>query len=809
MTSSIPPKVIEGVYRNEYSLLLGAGASIGSLGGDQQPLPSGPDLRDILVDRFSIPTEGHTITLPRAYAAARRTNSEQLEAFIRYRFTNSTPDWQHALAYFRWHRIWTLNIDDLVENVYRARDLDFDRFDWTSRFRDTANSTRQIIHLHGYAKSLSRPLSDVSDVVFSVSEYVTTLTDPRAWHAVFTDEFTERPFIVLGASLIEEFDLQQALTASAAAESRGYPSIIVLRSVTQLEREELEALGLIVIESTASAFIELLRSQIEIYQTRVQGLYKQHLTPQIARFLQQFRDLRQFEPPSSDLTRHFYAGYEPHWRNILDNDDAARLVTERSLTAIRQTAQRADTHQTIFVLTGSAGTGKSTGLLRIARSLVADGLPTFEFRADEDLDINAVIQWLRAAPDTVLLFPECADFADSLRELAQKCSLSEQTLLVVGAERSDRRRQLRQKIDEAHLRLESEFEYGLLTDYDIGSLVAKLGSRRRLGHITRRNVYQQHAYFRTTASRRLFEGMANLEGGQGFRIRIKDDYNRIHNSHLKRLYAATSIGYYFGHPVPLGIAAKVSQLPVKELERLLTGGEHDYVLIEEKGVRPPHRFTAELVVKSALDGDDRYDAVRRIALAVAPHLDIAASRILTRPYRLLRPLLYHGNVLWLVGEHRGRELYETIQEAYDWNGRYWDQRALFESELGNHPQARSYAENSLRIHRHPFAFNTLGTVLGRIAIRNGDVPTLREAVDNLRYSRDGRRWEASEHPYVTFFTTMIKFGETWGLSAIPMTLRNNFNEWLHDARRTGVFLSTEEQDSLQEFQADWLYLATR
>ena len=47
-------KVAEGVARREYSLLLGAGASMGSLGGNGQPLPSGPILRDKLVDEFAV-----------------------------------------------------------------------------------------------------------------------------------------------------------------------------------------------------------------------------------------------------------------------------------------------------------------------------------------------------------------------------------------------------------------------------------------------------------------------------------------------------------------------------------------------------------------------------------------------------------------------------------------------------------------------------------------------------------------------------------------------------------------------------------
>ena len=241
--------VSKGIARGEYSLLLGAGASIGSLGGNGEPLPSGPQLRDRLLHEFSIPVENQTISLPRAYAAAKRANHKGLDSFMRSWFSGCKPDWQNVLADFEWQRIWTLNVDDIIESVFQTRGVRYDRFDWTSRFRDTANSGQQIIHLHGYLEESEA--ESISDLVFSISEYATTLQDPKAWHTVFTDEFGERPFIILGASLVDEYDLQQALTSSAAATARGFPSVIVLKSVSTLERAELGEMGLLVIEADA------------------------------------------------------------------------------------------------------------------------------------------------------------------------------------------------------------------------------------------------------------------------------------------------------------------------------------------------------------------------------------------------------------------------------------------------------------------------------------------------------------------------------------------------------------------------------
>ena len=781
--------------------MLGAGASMGSMGGNQRLLPSGPQLRDDIIDKFRIPTDGQTISLSRAYGAAKRSQPHELDVFIRSWFTQCTPDWQLLIPDFDWHRIWTLNIDDIVESAYRRKGLQVDRFNWTARYRDRSSSGTQVIHLHGFADA--EPNN--SDLVFSIGEYLATLKDPRAWHTVFTDEFAERPFLVLGASLVEEFDLQQALSSSAAETSRGFPSAIVLNSVTELERQELSELGLLVVEAEARTFMKNLHAELQQHRGKLRGMYGD-LTPETSRFLQQFTDLRRYEPHPSASTRNFYAGYEPHWRNILDEDDARLESTDSALSSIREEVERPEVRQAVHVLTGYPGAGKSTGLLRIARAFVANGTPVFQFRGEENLDVTAALDWLKRVPGTALIINDLADFADSIEDLAQNCAQSKIGLLVVGSERLSRRNILEHKIDGQFLQLRDS--YRLLSDRDIESLTNKLRERRRLGRITGLNPGQRLNYFKRTASRRLFEGMANLEGGQGFQARIKSDIGSIQNESLKRLYAASSIAYEIGYPLPLGVASKLAGLSVRELETLLTDGSQDRMVIDSNGVRPPHRLTASLVVESALTRGNRFDAMRALMLALAPHVDIRAITRGTLPYRLVRRLMDQETVMRLIGPQKGRELYGTMQAAYDWNGRYWDQRALFESELGNHAEARSYAEHSLQLHRHPFALNTLGTVLGRIALEHGDISTLREATKSLEDARDERRWEASDHPYVTFFTTMIRFGEKWGLSVIPTQMRNNFNEWLALAQRSRIFTNANVSQQLQKFQEDWLLLAT-
>ena len=811
ITETINPatlaRLAEGVARSEYSLLLGAGASMGALGGNGERLPSGPQLSTRLIQAFDVPVGDAVISLPRAYSAAKRADPVKLEAFMKEWFTGCKPDWQRVLADFQWHRVWTLNVDDVVETVFRTSGIHFDRLNWKSTFRDTARSDRQIIHLHGYVDDTLENDTQTSDLVFSINEYAATLRDRRSWHSVFTDEFGERPFVVLGASLTEEFDLQQALAGSAATTARGFPSVIVLKSVSDLERAELSALGLLVFEAEAKDFMRVIGNAIKEYNRMLGTLYKQPISEYMHTFLQQFDNLRQLEPIRKDSNNRFYSGYEPSWRNILDADDAIFDTTEKSFAAIAADPAKEPPNQLVHLLTGNSGTGKSTGLLRIAQCFVAAGRPTFWFRGVENLNVDAAFEWLQRMPDTVLLFNDCADFAEAIGRLAQECASHQTNLLVIGAERSGRREMLENKIEPRFLRLLADYEYRTLSDNDINALINKLKARTRLGHITRFSRSGQENYFRRTASRRLFEGMANLEGGLGFHERIKNTYDRIVDDRLRQLYTAASIAYELGYPLPMGVASKVAGLRAIDLENLMADEAQEILVLDYNGVHPPHRITASMVVESALSPQAKYAAIQSLTTALAPHIDISAIRKRTLPYRLIRRLMDQETILRLIGPSDGRLMFEHMQDLYDWNGRYWEQRALLESALGNHRQARSYAERAVQILSDPFAWNTLGTILGRMAVEIGDASVLRQSVDYLEKARTEPRWDESQHPYFTFFTTMVKFGEIWGVHAMPRHLRNDFTEWHKVALRSPVFRTLGMLSQLQTFHSDWLRLS--
>jgi len=803
--------IAKGLLEGEYSLLLGAGASAGSPGGNGKPLPTAPGLTDALIADFKIDTGGESISLSRAYDSVSRRNEQSLHNYLRDWFSNCRPTWQGLIADFKWHRIWTLNIDDVVEAAFKGRRKEIAPFGWRDRFYDrNRSSADQIIHLHGIASRLNQEGDAEPSLIFSISEYTSTVSDSRSWHQVFIDEFGSLPFVIIGARLIEEFDLAEALSVGSSSETTsGYPSVVVLPHVTALQEDELSSRGLRVIQRDGENFLrELLLAFNEVRKTRNQ-LYGTSVSGDSARFLQQFIDLRAYKPRTIAEHTDFYAGYEPTWHDIVQNSDVQFDATEKASQVIVEAIRQEEAEQSVYILEGRQGTGKSTALLRIANNLIGQGVRPFLFRNDEYLDSDAALAWLRQMPESVLLFDDIPDFATNINELASSCRELSIGLLVIGGARSNRLRRAGDLISQDILPPEHILHFGRLTDSDVDKLIDKLHSRGRLGQITRLNRPRQRDYFIRVASRSLFDGMADIEGGQGFNIRLRTGYNTIADDRAKKLYAAACLAFESDVPLPIGIGARIAGIRVSDMASLVEEQISDLVSMTDRGLRPPHRITASRVVRNVLSEQERFITSVELAKALAPHIDTHALSTMTRPYRLLRRMMHQDFLVGLVGPVNAREWYAQLMDDYEWNGRYWEQRALLESRLGSHPTARSYAERSLLIHPHAFAYNTLGTILFRIAFETGNVADMEAGIQNLEEALSFRDWIKTEHPFVTYFTSMLRFAQTWGFQTIPTSIRDGFMSWHRRASRTALFTHPGYQDELRSWLNQWLNLATQ
>src|SRR5712691_4691713 len=128
----------ESVRTGGYSLVLGAGSSIGAASRDGRPLPKGNEFADEVATAFGLLVPKGT-PLPYVWEAA--SSKVDSEATLRARttvprFRGCTPaDYHDLFPSFAWRRIFTFNVDDVLPSSYercprrlqRATPIHFDQ----------------------------------------------------------------------------------------------------------------------------------------------------------------------------------------------------------------------------------------------------------------------------------------------------------------------------------------------------------------------------------------------------------------------------------------------------------------------------------------------------------------------------------------------------------------------------------------------------------------------------------------------------------------------------------------------------------
>lgn len=600
----------------------------------------------------------------------------------------------------------------------------------------------------------------------------------------------------------------------------GRPSIIVLRDMSELQREQFRKWGLVPVEADARSFFADLLKELPAEESKLVSLIPGRiigLPPIEARiFQQQFLWLRADVPLSVPEGHDFYGGDDPTWADITANRDARFEIVDILLSDVPtdNKGRPAEPPQVIHCIWGPPGCGKSTALLRIGRELIPAGFDVFLFRGEERLDTKAALWWLRRSPKCALLFDGLADFSEDAGRLAEECARADANLLVFAAERERRLKQVRWGIVPQFLKDHSLVG---LSNVNVNRLLAVLERERGLGKLTRRSAEDRRHYFQRDARRQLLPGMAELEGAKGFRTRLTDEYNSdIQSDVLRDVYATTCMSYALGYPLPLGIVCVSAGISSGEVTQELSEGGQlvGIVRIERRGLRPRHRVVASIIVDRALKLKRRFQLSQALAKALAPYVTIESIRQRTLPYRIARELM-DAHVVWSwVGKRLAPNWYMQLVPEYDWNARFWEQRALVELRSRRFPQARSFAERALELHEDPFTMNTLGTVLMRMAIHYYEPGSARsnavlwEAIEHLRESRrlgEGR----FEHPYITFFTYALGYSQrAFKGRGVEARLSREWQLWMEEARMAQVFGYLDYYGKLMDFRRSWLLQAT-
>lgn len=803
--------VIEGVAGRAYSLLLGAGASYGVAGGDGCELKGAADLAKELNSVLGlglVPPDSENLSL--VYGdACQPIHATRLHRFLEQRFTRTKPVWQRILYEFNWKRIWSLNIDDVIQRAQSSTNAKrLVVYNWTDEFkpRDRGESELQLVHLHGMA---SRLKSNDAALIFSLKEYATRNEALPGWHAEFRSEYSQKPFIVCGARLQDEFDLISVLEFGNRSKERGgAPSLVVLPSYSPGQESRLQnRFGLIPVTATGDAFFEALAQDVKEYLQASRFMDSKVIAGR-NELRSAFRPLEISSPSPQNARKvlDFYASAEANWGHICENLDAKLSVADQVIDWL---ARPGDYPAKVAIVTGGPISGKSATLLRIGYELISRGKEVWLFRGEQLFDSQAVIEYLKVKHSAVLLMDDAADFSSGIQELIAHAKAAGANIRVVLASENSRKRAVAGDVADAEV---AHFSQEPLGKGDFYRIFEKRSIKARLGSATGQTKQEAWKHFENVHRMRLLEWLEGLENANDYREALRAILRSSggSNESARKIVSATACVQRFNLSLPFFIAAGLSSRA--SIDTLVDEGGvlSDVAYIDSTGVRLRNSAFAKFAW-NCFSADEKFEWSLNLALRVAPLVVPLSVTNRTIPYLIAKSLMDAETAKRDLGTS-AESWYARLEQAYGWNARFWEQRGLLASDEGRDLMAYSYAKKAVAIHgRDAFAHTTLGKVCLKIAVNSrGQVAVDRfwEGVASLERSRkistaERLEWE---HPFVTFFTYALQASRLAAFENERSRLASAWVDWMRAAHESRVF-DNHRTSALDDFARQWLLIS--
>lgn len=769
----------------ELVLFTGAGFSAEAISVAGTKVPVGAALRETLW-QFAYPGEPfeESSALGDLYQIAVRRAQNRLGDELRRILTvnhSELPDFYRIWFATPWRTIYTLNLDDIAEAAVRRFRLPVPITSISAISDETLPVGGQLMSVH-----LNGRISDFPKVTFSDVQYGERTALPDAWYRHLSADLSAFSVVFVG-TVLDEPPLWQQVAVRRLRERRSKElrprSFLVTPTLSRPRQDVLAELNIDWVPMTAKEFAEEVLLQMQPSAEEGQRYLASVRSPHPAAAL--------LSPVSELLTEtradlaDYLMGREPSWADVTEGFAVVRQFEKGLVDRIRSENAR------IVIISGTAGTGKSTTLLRLAIALQASGRSGRYLDIDTELSIQRVRSQIRQLDADFLVIDDVDVFGTSAGPLlADMCDENPKLVILVGI-RSTR-------LDTLDVRA-SLTDFGSLVvdvpslaDSDIDSLIEALTRANRLGALRGLPDIQQRRVFERKAGRQLLVAMIEATSDERFDHKIRSECAELSNGE-QFVYAVVALATRFRQfvrrdEVLIAVGADSSDAiaDIESLVRkqiLIRGELGDLVVRHRVIAEEALRFFKEQGVYSyVVEGLLFTMALKAGGPEQSPH---------TREHRLLVRLLSRQFLLQeIVNGQRIREVYASVEDVLSWDFHFWLQRGAFELELNNLEgaemflsQARGLAPDDYRVQTE-WAYMLLKKACRLAEAGDNRAPALAEEGFADLYDVIWKRGKQDSYPYHVLGSQGLSWSRRATLPALDRTaLLNNLLQTVREGRK--------------------------
>jgi hypothetical protein len=692
---------------NRLVLFLGAGFSIEATNQLGEPIPAGETLSRKLWSFLRLSEDYDGSRLPDLFELSLSRDKKQLAFLLRDLFTvDRLADWYGLLPKAHWYRIYTTNIDDVVERTYAAHGsqprlevIDGQISDYKDR--DQFLESIQVVKLNG--ADLNRP----DRLTFSFRQYARRASENPTWYDHFVRDYAALPTVFLGTKLDEPLFWQavEARGKRFRGKERRSKAFVIAPSFTTVVRQKFDALGITPIEGTAREFLEIIaapenlpsREEIiaQLHPGLVETLSSAGVTSRaqqthLQQFLSAFQLIHQPER-TPRAGKEFLLGAGPDWTDIYAELDAHRDFEETLLSSIQQHLS-ARTAAGILV-TGSAGSGKSTMMMRVALRLANEGTQVLFSNPFYSVAAHHIAPSLSTFGQPLVIFlDDAAGALQTLSALTEAVRLNHRQIVIVAGERSNRSGRVMQRL--AALSSVEELAVPNLSDRDIDALIDKLTEFNLLGKLAGKTRQEQRYEFAIRAEKQILVAMREATRGEPFDQIIESEFESIESREARVAYLAICLATSFNNVITTEQFLSLTDLFPNETLELLETELRGIVVLREphhRAVQARHRVIAEALLDHLAPRELVRDAYVRLLQTLAHDLDFQQANR-SKVFKLYREVINHRLIQQRFRTEiaSARAIYESLEGYLRRDYHFLHQYASLELEYNELATADNY-----------------------------------------------------------------------------------------------------------------------
>jgi ABC-type dipeptide/oligopeptide/nickel transport system ATPase subunit len=730
--------LLEKILRGEVILFTGAGFSIGAK-VRKDDIPSSSELINKIISDLLEEKDSETISriISRktfqqiCQMAINKVTENVFNDFLVRTFKNTTPaKFHYRYNKINWKSIYTLNVDDIIETVYRDTDIEIQEYNTKIQpIEYVGDRILKYYKLHGSVNNKSEGF------VFASTQYLNKLTlkDNSYNFIQFANSLYHDTVCMVGTNL-NEIDLEvyiEKFNKGMATQLPKEKVFYINRTIYKEDISELERKNIICIQETAESFIDKVieyanLKKIELNENEatigVRIVKKIDLNTKLNSlgFFQESNLLSNFDENSilNHKPIHFYTGFEPKWIDIISNSDAILINTEMIINDISD-----NNTFNIFLLLGKSGNGKTTSLHRIINNyssnsdfVVISHNQEKELNDETSKELSKTIN--RSDKKFILVFDDGSWSFNFISNVYKDLDETKSVSIVISSRIPEYYREMRNLNNIPNSIY--NFDENICKE-NAKRIILKLKEKGYLGDLARFHTLDnqiEHFLFNIKKEQNdLFTCLINSTEGAGHYSKLNRtiESNMLKKDNALFLVVLAIFDSFGSYPLPLQLFFNIFEkdivnlrLIVEECSDLLNHNHlEDYEDLNFY-VKPRGQFVTskiKLLFKKQFQDEDLFDISRKILVYLSTNFNINSQKsknVYTQiTHSLLISKLYYKN-FGIKDKEIFDDFYHSLIQNFNNNSDFWLQYAKMEMKLKGLASSKIHLEQAYAL--NPYSY---------------------------------------------------------------------------------------------------------